>query len=522
VATIRNTYLNRGGDGVEGVEGGGTLSPEFFSAEPQRALRSKRYIEALYRQTEQLRGSWVYRKLITIGDFKTCGPGSGIAFRDRELLSIDAFAREFRRAIRVIPKKCGEKCGKEGFFAEVYGTVMWFLDSGAPDGMCWCVIKDTEDFSGVVFIPIAYDFVIDLDIDKNPWLVEEGGLKKLQGFAQLIAGELGLIPTVAIARGVQLKVTLLDIHAQLAEGLGLESWARFVMERLPKVHWALASKLADKFSKLSGVKVVLDEHMYDAARVTRLDLSVHAGEKLFTLPFKPRALGKLDWRGIRERQKSIAYTMAVAKGHSGRWGAVVDPKKYIEKLGFFLHLYSIELPKLEVPRPRAMRVRRGGGWWRLRDPTWGEIEYDTRLDGFGWVKVIVKERIPVPDGRLAFAWLILPVAIKGPKTREGRLEPLISEEEAVEWLKACLEAYPAEGKGLKDYIKKLEANMKYGDTYNMLTWRHLIEEVRGDGGPLADEYKRLKPPLLYALWRAGLINLEPHALEMLRREVEGG
>lgn len=77
---------------------------------------------------------------------------------------------------------------------------------------------------------------------------------------------------------------------------------------------------------------------------------------------------------------------------------------------------NVELPKLKTLKTIAIQ-----GWRKATEPLLGEllgeIEYDARLEGFGWVEVLVKEKIPMPDGRLAMAWAVLPVAIKGPKTR---------------------------------------------------------------------------------------------------------
>ena len=54
------------------------------------------------------------------------------------------------------------------------------------------------------------------------------------------------------------------------------------------------------------------------------------------------------------------------------------------------------------------------------DPILGEIEYNARLEGFGWIETLVKEGIPIPDGRLAFCWAILPVAIRDLKLGMGK------------------------------------------------------------------------------------------------------
>ncbi|BES81445.1 hypothetical protein PABY_10120 [Pyrodictium abyssi] len=156
-------------------------------------------------------------------------------------------------------------------------------------------------------------------------------------------------------------------------------------------------------------------------------------------------------------------------------------------------------------------------WRRAVDPILGEIEYDARLEGFGWVEVLVKEKIPIPDGRLAFCWAVLPVAIKGPKTRDGKLPPLVTKEEAVEWLKKCLKEYPDPEKSLEDYVEKLEYNLRYGEKYNIPTWRHLVEEKAENDKSIAEVFMHLKYPVIYSLYRAGYVRLSPEQVHKLTK-----
>ena len=151
------------------------------------------------------------------------------------------------------------------------------------------------------------------------------------------------------------------------------------------------------------------------------------------------------------------------------------------------------------------------------DPVLGEIEYDAKLEGFGWVEVLVKERIPILDGRLTFCWSVLPVAIRGPKTKEGRLPPLITREEAIEWLKVSLEKYRDQEKSLEDYVRKLDYNLKYGDKYNIPTWRHLIEERAESGERLAEAFLYIKYPAMYALYLHNYVKLDQEQAEKLRK-----
>ena len=42
--------------------------------------------------------------------------------------------------------------------------------------------------------------------------------------------------------------------------------------------------------------------------------------------------------------------------------------------------------------------------------------------------------------------------------------------------------YPDSDKSLEDYIEKLDYNeLKYGERYNIPTWRHLVEEKAENG-----------------------------------------
>ena len=156
------------------------------------------------------------------------------------------------------------------------------------------------------------------------------------------------------------------------------------------------------------------------------------------------------------------------------------------------------------------------GWRGIADPVLGEIEYDARLEGFGWVEMLVKEKIPIPDGRLAFCWAVLPAAIKGPKTRDGKLPPLVTREEAVEWLKRCLEEHPDPEKSLKDYIKKLDYNLRYGERYNIPTWRHLVEEKTESGEKLSQVFLHIKYPTILAFYASGYVKLSQGQVERLK------
>ena len=281
------------GYGVEGVEAEGEVAQRFLSI-----LRSRRYVEALYRQTERTVNDMALRKLVTIADFKSCG--EGVVYHEKRVSydrylfkTVDSFYQVFRRALYKLPRQVSRRCGIKGFFAEAYATAMWFLDRGAFESRWWEIVKDTEDFAGVVLVPAAYDFAVDLDLKDNPWLEERNGLEKLKLFCDFMTGKLGLEPTVLVSKGVQLRVTLHSLHLLQLEQLGAEKWARIVLERLPEIHKRVTLKLAAEFHEKHGVRVAVDTQVYEPARILRLDLSVHGGVEAFSVPLKPDMLDSL-------------------------------------------------------------------------------------------------------------------------------------------------------------------------------------------------------------------------------------
>lgn len=299
--------------------------------------------------------------------------------------------------------------------------------------------------------------------------------------------------------------------------MGIGKWATIVRNVLPEVHKKIALKLVNEFHEEYGVRVIIDTQVYEPARIVRLDLSIHSGIKAFSLPFKPYMLEKLTWDKIRELQRSPKYVMAIAKKLKGTWGRIIDPEKYLRILGFFLALGGSGLRlNIELPKRKPLKTLTISGWRKIVDPILGEIEYDARLEGFEWVEVLVKEKIPIPDGRLVFCWAVLPVAIEGPKTRDGKLPPLITKEEAVEWLKRCLEEYPDPEKSLEDYIEKLEYNLKYGEKYNIPTWGHLIEEKTENEEKLSEVFPHIKSPVIFAFSISGYVRLNREQMEKLK------
>ncbi len=146
--------------------------------------------------------------------------------------------------------------------------------------------------------------------------------------------------------------------------------------------------------------------------------------------------------------------------------------------------------------PHHIRPRTGlKGKACLSTQDLGRVCYDRSLEGFGWLKYLLKNRIPVPDGRLTLCWYHLPYAI-----RRG----WVTEEEAKQYIIKSIQTYP--DRTLEEYLDKLERNMRYA--YTPPTWRSLLQGIRKDGGALNEANKHVRAPVLYALMAAGLVSVE--------------
>lgn len=469
--------------------------------------------ELYYKQlTMRINGQRLQR-LVTIGDLKSCD--KSFIYLDRSLLNYQEFIRQMDYAVNGLPKRVEAECGVTGM-VEVYGTTMWFLNNGergTPKRPGRYVNWDDVKHGRALLVPIGQDIVIDFDRKDNKWMDSDEAFIILNRLAGFMRDSVGIEPDVLVGNGVQLRVTVADVYLDYFSRNPLD-WAEAAMNVLPSVINIIVDNLVRHFPTHANLNIELryDAKMYDPARITRLDYSPHAGLKAYSLAFKPHELLNLTWSEVRWRQASEAYVrMRASQFYTGRWGRVVDPAKFRTVLETFLSMWDLNiefdvLPPAPRPAPKPLVL---GGWRRVTVPGIGIIEYDKRLDGFGWIEVLVKGRIPIRDGRLTMAWLVLPVAIKGPKTRSGRLPPLISIDEALNWLRVCIERYPSD-KGFEAYKEKLLENLEYGDRYNAPTWGHLLLGVDVDGNPLSPHYSVVRDNVFEALVGVGKARVIEH------------
>ena len=70
---------------------------------------------------------------------------------------------------------------------------------------------------------------------------------------------------------------------------------------------------------------------------------------------------------------------------------------------------------------------------------------------------------------------------------------------------------------MEDYIEKLDYNLRYGEKYNIPTWRHLVEEKTENGERLSEVFLHIKYPTIYALHLHNHVRLSQEQVEKLRK-----
>lgn len=460
-------------------------------------LKSNWYISALYRQTvtiyEPSPGTILpIRRAITIGDFKSCDKSVIFNWRrgrdsltfDRQIIDEATFARAFRAAVDKLPSDVARECGTDGM-PEAYATVMWFLDP-QDTAFNYALIKDTPEFDNPQGLgaPVGYDFGFDIDPDDNGWFDGPHGFEIVGDFLSLAGRKLGVRLEALVSRGVQGRVTMLDVQLGLYEAWGIK-WVNAVWRDVPNAHKALAKRLAELYDR---VPVRIDEKFYDRARVTRLAFSLHGGIRGFSIPFSPSFLATLSEREVRRRQQDIRYVRHVARDYLGPWGMPQDAQGYMNFLTFYLDLsFKWELPRAVAVQ--SVRRRLGTRVRQVTVPGRGVLCYDEAISGFHWIEVLIKNKICIKDARLALMYLVVNAVLGGGlrDAQGNRVRLDITYDDVKAWVVECVSKYPS-GKSVDEYLEKLEDNLKLGERYNAPTFETLASGLRRDGKPRSGLY----------------------------------
>ena len=491
-------------------------------------LRDRDYRLALYRQTVMEVNGLRLRRFIQIADLKYCHIASTGSVTGEEnarmIMYEEDFNREFERAIKLFERVGREKCGMPSM-PEVYATLAWYLDNGVASGITF---KMNEERNYEYLRPIAYDLVLDFDVDENPWLPRDIAFDRLRMIGKEVLNVTGVEPIITIGSGVQVKATL--VPAWLGNGV----LDRLVTpEEMGRVIELVAEEIARRLERL-GVYIVYDK-IYDRARVTRLDLSLHMGltaaqkRPVFAIPFRLDQLEGLTWEKVRRLQSNIGFVLQLAREHPGAWGVVRDVGLARNIIGVKLEEALYNPPQFLVAtgavgnaKPRVVSTadtRAGGGGTSepcpelpggcksIVVPGLGRVVYWEGLDKFGWAEKIIKYRVVLPDGKKNFLWAVVPALLNGARTRDGTIVTFgITENDVIEWIKANSINL---GVSEHEYLKKFLSSRKY--RYNIPTWEHLLRGVGADGKPLAGVYQTLREVIIQVFERLGWVRIEPDA-----------
>ncbi|MEM2603463.1 MAG: hypothetical protein QW353_01085 [Candidatus Korarchaeum sp.] len=232
-------------------------------------------------------------------------------------------------------------------------------------------------------------------------------------------------------------------------------------------------ELLEEYSKRKGFNICFDKQIYRSRGVIRAIYSPHrSGVVLYPL----RSLNDL------KSAKTKAIAPWIQKPEPPSWG-------YITRVDEFLRLIEIARENLDIhPVERRSPVSFGGV--RSMDIGGVRMTYPSELEGYGWIKFIIENRIYLADGRQVLIWKALGPAIS---------HDLIALADAEAYLRGCLTQYPDPKKPIEYYIKKLRYNAK--SKANPPTWRTLVL-LKGKMGDLKDP--------------EGLSHLREKVLEALR------
>ena len=313
----------------------------------------------------------------------------------------------------------------------------------------------------------ARDLVFDIDFDEND---PEKAYQTVK-FLNLKLHKIGVNVLWSLSgNGIHGRVDMLPVYLNIDPEEADE-----LLRNSPRIYKNFAQFLTDLASR-NGYNIKFDLKIYSSRRLIRAIYSPHETKKIIEKP--------LDFRWSVKTNFLLATKdfINVSRGPLNGW--VEKPLAFVNLLREIDCLYQsegivqINNVKLMVKRPR--------GRWAARDG----IKYDRALEGYGYIEEIVERPIFFADGRSTFIWYILSKAV---------INGIITKEEAVEWIKKCIEKYPDPNKTVQDYIRKLFYNTHV--RVNPPTWRTLLDL----SGEMASVREHILNNLLPALEEAGLV-----------------
>jgi len=256
-----------------------------------------------------------------------------------------------------------------------------------------------------------------------------------------------------------------------------------------------------RIAGLAGmVNVTVDPQVKDLMRVTRVPYTFHELTRRMVAPIelaggRPRFVKARDFDPLGREPVPDDFVSEAARRVEEELRRREEEARAMRERLLMRRLEEVIRDGLSGLDSALSPMRRRARWRTVEAPDLGRVRYHPRLEGWGWVRTLVRERIPLPDARVTFAWLTLPWAVK---------RGLVTEEEARLYLEHAARAAP--GKDPEEYVGKLEDNMRY--SYTAPAWRSLVTGTRKDGSPLSDYNEHIRAAVLAALMWAGLVEVE--------------
>jgi hypothetical protein len=272
------------------------------------------------------------------------------------------------------------------------------------------------------------DLVMDIDGKENDF----SSLEKIKKLKQILTNEYGIEPLFKLSGNgihIQLQHDIFTYNEKIKE-------SEF-QDIINKTYINLARDL----EKRTGIK--FDEKVYSSGRLFRAVYSPHETQMVLAIPFNPDNI--TTWNELIQHAKQPIIPQDTT------WGRITDLIKFSINLGnIYTITKNIEAQKKEITsEEKTRKIKKKHGMQSITLDDGRIIKYDASLDGYGYLRVMIEEKIPLEDAREDFIWYALSKAY---------VKKIITKREAYDYIKLCYETNPT--KPLENYIKKFETNIK--------------------------------------------------------------
>ena len=278
-----------------------------------------------------------------------------------------------------------------------------------------------------------------------------------------------------------------------------------------KAYKHIVMRFLDYLGMSDQVNVTIDT-VFDLARVTRVPYTYHelTGRLITPVEYRDGRFVAIKPREFFEYWEPFDWSVveeAIKQYEEERERAEEEYRRQIYQATVKAQRMRCKPPEL-VKRSVVHVKREENGWRCINTPDFGRVCYAAFLEGWGWLKYIVRNRVALPDGRLTMCWYHLPFAVK---------QGWVSDLDAREFIEVNIRQYP--DRSFEEYWDKFQRNKKYG--YTAPTWRSLLLGVRKDGVGLDESNLHIRPPVLWALMKLGLVKVEKrdHLEEIMKEYV---